>query len=55
MTEENIKIEDLISSLAAASSICAPDEYQSRHNLLVRQVALYLTQNEMNNLEGEIE
>lgn len=49
--EEKITKEILLKSLNSALAICRPDEYQSRHNLLIRQLALFLTQDLLENEE----
>ncbi len=49
------KIEELISALAACSTVCPPDEYQMRHNRLIRLMAEYLVEEDLMLQEGEIE
>lgn len=49
--EEKISKEILLKSLNDTLAICRPDEYQSRHNLLIRQIALFLTQDLLENEE----
>lgn len=50
--DEEITKEQLFNSLAAACTVCPPDEYQQRHNLLIRQVAAFLTKDYAKSCEG---
>ncbi len=53
--DEEITQEELFRSLVAACSMCRPDEYQQRHNLLVRQIAMYLTKDFSKSIKNEME
>jgi hypothetical protein len=53
--KDEITEEMLLSSLTQALRVCPPDEYQMRHNLLVRQIAKFILKDKIAELEGEIE
>ena len=47
--------EECIKSLSAALCVCPPDEYQQRHNLLIRQLAAFILHEDIMEGEGEVE
>lgn len=52
---DEITAKELIILLGSALAMCPPDEYQQRHNVLVRQLAAYVLKDEIAKLEGEVE
>ena len=53
MKEKKIAEEELISSLNECLGFCRPDEYQQRHNLLIRQLASYILDEKIMKIQGE--
>lgn len=55
MADKKIEIDEIMSLLAACCSQSRPDEYQQRHNQLLRQLAAYIIQDYMDTLPKEID
>lgn len=53
--KDEITEEMLLASLTQALRICPPDEYQMRHNVLIRQLAAFVLKDKIAELEGEVE
>lgn len=51
MKDGKITKEDLMLSLNDCLGYCRPDEFQSRHNLLTRQLTAFLLEDALNDCE----